>query len=94
MRGKSILIVLFALLQRAVVQGQVNATFVRLWGGAGLSWTMQVDAIPGKDYTVTRSSNLVTWASVTNLNIPAGRFTVTDPVLPGTPRMFYRVEQP
>jgi hypothetical protein len=49
-------------------------------------------AIPGLDYQVQGSSNLVTWTSLTNLVATRNTFDFTN--TPTTPRRFYRVFQP
>jgi tripartite motif-containing protein 71 len=80
--------------QMTVTIGSDTKANITYSGLAGGNWTMQVDALPDRSYTVKRSTNMADWVAVTNLNIPAGAFTVTDPVPAGTPRGFYRVEQP
>ncbi len=78
--------------QMTVTIGSATNALVLQCGVSGTNWTMQVEALPDRNHAVKRSTDLLNWTAFTNVNTPSGIFTVTDPISPGTNRMFYRVE--
>lgn len=78
--------------QMTVTIGSATNALVVGYGFSGTNWWLQAEALPDRNHTVMRSSDLLNWTPLTSVNGPAGLFTVTDSTPPGTPQMFYRVE--
>ena len=68
-----------------------NATVVQ-WELTGANWTMQVEALPDRSHTIKRSDDLQNWDTVLTTNTPAGLFSFTEALTPGTPRKFYKAD--
>ena len=78
--------------QMTVTIGSATNAVILSSGMSGTNWTVQVEALPDRNHFAKRSGDLLNWTTFTTINVPEGIFSVADPVAPGTPRMFYRVD--
>ena len=62
----------------------------RLPGG---EFQLQFVTIPGSDYTIEASTNLVEWITLLTTNTPSGNVSFTDPDTTNHPVRFYRSKQ-
>ena len=57
------------------------------------SRVVSVEAIPDTSYAVQRSADLQGWSTIATVQVPDGRFSVTDTLQQTTALLFYRVQR-
>jgi hypothetical protein len=64
----------------------------QLFGGNGLN--LMLYSLPGFNYQIEASTNLVSWTSLTNFTSTNSPFYFSDPQTPNFKQRFYRAVQP